>query len=114
MNLQKIIETLNLKVLTAADDFTQIEPSNGYASDLLSCVMVGAKTKGIWITLQAHVNIVAVAALLELSAVIITENAQPDAQTIAKAKEQSVTLLSTPLPSYTIAGRLWEIGLPGA
>jgi hypothetical protein len=52
-----------------------------------------------------------VAALLELSAVIITEGAMPDPGTIAKANEQDVTLLSTPQPSYEVAGKLWEMGI---
>jgi predicted transcriptional regulator len=89
----------------------EIVPTMGYASDMLSCVMVGAANKGLWLTLQAHVNIVAVAALLDLSAVIITEGAKPDAMTIAKANEQQITLLSTPESTYSIAGKLWELGL---
>ena len=67
-------------------------PSGGYTSDLLSCVMAGAKTRRVWVTLQAHLNIVAVAALLELSAVIITEGARPDPATIAKANEEGITV----------------------
>lgn len=111
MTLQEIITKLNLKVLTEPKDFTQCEPESGYASDLLSCVMAGAKSKGVWVTLQAHLNIVAVAALLDLSAVIITEDAQPDEATLARANEQGVTLLATSDPTFSVAGRLWELGL---
>ena len=111
MNLQTIIQNLDLKLLTDPKDFTEVAPTSGYTSDLLSCVMAGAKNKGIWITLQAHLNIVAVAALLELSAIIITEGAMPDPATIAKANQQEVTLLSTGQPSYEIAGKLWEMGI---
>jgi hypothetical protein len=73
--------------------------------------MAGAKANHLWITLQSHLNIVAVAALLEVAAVIITESAQPDPATIAKANEQGVVLLSTPKPTYEIDGRLWEMGI---
>jgi hypothetical protein len=111
MNLQQIIDHLNLTVLTDPRDFTSIQPNGGYSSDLLSCVMAGAKSNYIWITLQAHLNIVAVAALLEVAAIIITENAQPDPATIAKANEQGIILLSTPEPTYEIDGRLWEMGI---
>jgi imidazolonepropionase-like amidohydrolase len=111
MNLQEIINTLDLKILTQSEDFQSVHPGSGYSSDLLSCVMAGAKKAGIWVTLQAHINIVAVAALLELSAVIITEDAQPDEATIAKANQQGVTLLSTPKASFEIAGRLWQMGI---
>ena len=111
MNLQQIIDRLNLTLLTEPRDFAPIQPEGGYTSDLLSCVMAGAKSNYIWITLQSHLNIVAVAALLEVAAVIITENAQPDPATIAKANEQGVILLSTSKFTYEIDGKLWEMGI---
>ncbi len=73
--------------------------------------MANASRQGLWVTLQAHSNIVAVAALLDLAAVIITEGAAPDAATLAKAKEEGVTLLSTPRSTFFISGKLWEMGL---
>jgi DRTGG domain-containing protein len=111
MNLNKIIDELNLIVLTEPRDFGDITPTGGYSSDLLSCVMAGAKKGNLWITLQAHLNIVAIAALNELAAIIITENAQPDADSIAKANQQGVILLSTPQPTYEVNGKLWELGI---
>lgn len=111
MNLQEIIDQLNLTVLTEAKDFRKIEPTTGYTSDLLSCVMAGAPHHGIWVTLQAHANIVAVAALLDQSAVIISEGAIPDAATIAKANEEGMTLLSSEKPTFYVVGKLWEMGL---
>jgi hypothetical protein len=111
MNLQTLIDELHLKVLTTPKDFSSIQPSSGYTSDLLSCVMTGAEAKGVWVTLQAHMNIVAVAALLDISAIIITEGAQPDEETIAKANEEEITLLWTDQPSYPVVGKLWEMGL---
>ena len=111
MNLQQIIEKLDLTVLTEPRDFSAITPTGGYTSDLLSCVMAGAKNEYLWITLQAHLNIVAVAALLEVAAIIITEDAQPDQATIDKANQQGVVLLSTPKPTYEIDGKLWEMGI---
>lgn len=111
MNLQDIITALELKALTTPVDFSEINPTFGYASDLLSCVMAGASKKSLWVTLQAHGNIIAVAALLELSAVIITEGARPDQATIDKANQEGVILLSTELSTFYIVGRLWELGL---
>ena len=111
MTLQDVIDQLSLSVLTQPGDFTGITPTSGYTSDLLSCVMAGAKKGAVWVTLQAHLNIVAVAALLEMSAVIITEGAQPEAATINKANEEGITLLATDKQSFEVAGRLWELGL---
>lgn len=111
LTLDKIIQELNLTLLTDPKSFSDVVPSTGYTSDLLSCVMTGATHEGIWITLQCHANIVAVAALLELSAVIITEGAMPEPGTITKANQEEVVLLSTDKPSFYVAGRLWEMGM---
>jgi hypothetical protein len=111
MNLQQIIDQLSLTVLTTPRDFASIRPTGGYASDLLSCVMAGAKKGYLWITLQAHLNVVAIAALTEVAAVIITEGAQPDAASITRADQQGVTLLSTSQTTYKVNGKLWELGI---
>jgi len=111
MNLDEIIQILNLKILTNSKDFSTIKVKSGYCSDLLSCVMTGAEPEGLWITLMSHSNIVAVAALLDLAAIIITEDAQPDQQTIDKANEKGITMLSSPDPNYEVIGQLWELGL---
>lgn len=111
MNLQQIIDQLNLTVLTESRDFANIFPTGGYSSDLLSCVMAGAKKGNMWITLQAHLNIVAIAALNEVAAIVITENARPDAATIAKANQQGVILLSTSQATYETNGKLWQLGI---
>jgi hypothetical protein len=111
LTLAEIIMALELTTLTQPGDFSRTLPTAGYTSDLLSCVMASAAHHGIWVTLQAHTNIVAVAALLELCAVIITEGAMPDPATIAKANQEGVVLLSTTKPSFYVVGKLWEMGL---
>jgi len=111
MNLEQVITQLKLKVLTETKDFSTISLTQGYTSDLLSCVMAGAPRRSLWVTLQAHSNIVAVAGLLDLSAVIITEGAMPEEATIAKANEEGIILLSTTEPSFAVVGKLWVLGL---
>ncbi len=111
MTLQEIVGRLELTRLTADRDLSHVELDSGYSSDLLSCVMAGARRHGVWATLQSHINIVAVAALLELGAVIITEGTRPDDNTIARANEEGVNLFLTDKPSFWVVGRLWELGL---
>jgi putative N-acetylmannosamine-6-phosphate epimerase len=111
ITLAKIIENLNLEVLTESKDFDLINVANGYTSDLLSCVMAGAPNQSVWVTLQAHNNIIAVAALLDLTAIIITEGATPDPNTIKKANDEGVNLLRTADNSFQVVGKLWELGI---
>ncbi len=111
MTLQEIIDALDLTVLAGSKDFRQVIPTSGYTSDLLSCVMAGAKGQSVWVTLQAHMNVVAVAALLDVSAVIITEGALPEPAVITKANAENITLLSTDQSTFYVVGKLWEMGL---
>ena len=112
MTLAQIIAELNLKVLTDSEEFDQIAPTAGYASDMLSRVMACAPRDGaLWVTLQSHGNIVAVGAVLGLSAIIITEGEVPDRETVAKADEIGITLLSTARPTFEVVGRLWDMGV---
>jgi predicted transcriptional regulator len=111
MTLEQIIKSLDLEVLSAPKEISEITPTSGYISDMLSCVMTGAKNQSLWVTLQSHNNIVAVACLLDVAAIIITEGAKPDDETIQKAKEEGVALLSTPHNSFYVVGKLWELGI---
>lgn len=112
MNLAEICHALSLEVRTGAEHLDR-EVTGGYASDLLSCVMAKAQAGNIWVTLQAHPNIVAVASLLNLAGVIITEGVVPDEATVAKAEEEGVVLLLTPLTTFTVVGKLAALGIAG-
>lgn len=113
MNLAEICRALSLEVRTGADRLER-EVTGGYASDLLSCVMARAQAGNIWVTLQAHPNIVAVASLLNLAGVIITEGVIPDETTVSKAEEEGVALLLTPLTTFAVVGKLTALGIAAA
>lgn len=108
MKLDRVIELLGLTPLTPPRD-PAAEVSGGYVSDLLSDVMGHAEKETIWITLQVHRNVVAVAALKEVAAVVLVNGAVPDEQTLAEAREEGVALLTTPMPAFEAAGRLYEL-----
>ncbi len=110
MNLKDIIERLDLKVYSGNTDR---EVSGGYASDLLSDVIANAKPDNLWITLQTHMNIVAVANLKELSGIILINNREPEETTLSKAKEEDITILSTGMQCFELVGKLYEMGIHG-
>jgi hypothetical protein len=112
MNLNDVARQLDLKVIAPPSDTTR-EVCGGYASDLLSCVMARAGAGALWITLQSHPNIVAVAALLDLAGIIITENSPIDPATATKATEEGVALYASPLTTYSVIARLVEAGIRG-
>jgi hypothetical protein len=112
INLQTVIEKLSLEVVTSKESVDR-PVAGGYASDLLSCVMRGAKKDFLWVTLQSHVNVVAVASLLGLAGVVITEGNQPAPETIAQAETEKVVLLLTPKNTFSVIGQLIPLGIGG-
>lgn len=111
MQVTTIVEELELNVIHAAD--LARETSGGYASDLLSCAIAGATANDVWVTLQAHPNVIAVASLLDLSAVVITEGMRPDEETVRRAQEARINLLGTTKDTFTVVGQLTSLGLHG-
>lgn len=82
--------------------------SDVFCCDLLSRVMANAKKDGIWITVLTHMNIVAVAQLAEVGCVVIPDAIEVPEQTIAKAGEENINILSTPLSAYEICWRVHD------
>ena len=112
MHVRQVIKQLGLN-LTSGNQI-DVEITGGYASDLLSCVIAGAKAGNIWVTLQAHPNIIAVASLADLSAVIITEGISPDPETIQKAQETGIPLLTTAQDTFSTIVALAGLGIGGS
>ena len=110
MNIQDIVEALPIDVLTG-EALLDREVSGGYVADLLSCVMAGAAADNVWITLQTHANIVAVASLLGIAAIIVAEGAPVPEETLRKAQSQDMIVLSTPEPIYETVAQLVELGV---
>lgn len=110
MKIEDVIDGIP-HTLIAGQEFLDREVKTGYCSDLLSRVMAKGPKNGLWITVQTHINIIAVATLLEISCIIIPENISIEANTVEKAKEENVVIISSPLSAYELAGRLYDMGL---
>ncbi|HOK22562.1 MAG TPA: DRTGG domain-containing protein [Candidatus Hydrothermia bacterium] len=110
MKLAEIIGTLNLRIFTPGIvGFEDVEIKGGYVSDLLSDVIASLAKGDIWITIQKHFNIVAVAKLKDAGAILITKGFEPDKNTIDKANEEGVILLGTELGTFEITGKLYNL-----
>jgi predicted transcriptional regulator len=108
MKISEIITALELKVVSGQNGLSN-EISGGYVSDLLSDVMGNAKEGQIWITLQTHQNIIAVATLKDIAGIIIVKGFIPEADTIEKSNVENIPVLSTDLDTFNITGLLYEL-----
>jgi predicted transcriptional regulator len=110
MNVREFQDTLDLSVV-AGEKGLDREVRGGYCGDLLSDVMANSPIGCIWMTIQSHKNIMAVAVLKEMAAIILVNGHQPDDETKAKADEEGIPILLTPLSAYQIAGMLFQAGV---
>jgi len=110
MTIRQITEALSLDVLCSKENVDR-EIEGGYASDMLSCVMAGAQKGNIWITLLTHLNVIAVAVLLEIPAIIVSEHAPVEPPVLQKAEDEGIVILHSQEDTYTVVGKLYELGV---
>ena len=108
MKLSDIVKELSLEVKTCRDGL-QNDVTGAYVSDLLSDVMGNSKKGNVWITLQTHLNIVAVAGHAQLAGIILVGGREPQEAVMQKAEAENITIMSTPLTSFETAGRLYQL-----
>jgi len=108
MKLQEIIEKLNLQVLTKSE---AKNVQGVFISDLLSDVMTSANAGDLWLTVQTHHNIIAVANLVNIAAIVVTHGKKVPEETITLGNRYHVIILSTPKTIFEIASSLNAIGL---
>ncbi|MFA5863138.1 MAG: serine kinase [Phycisphaerae bacterium] len=114
MKLTEIARELDLEPLTpeilsdASPDITA-----GYVSDLLSDVLAHAPAQGVLVTVQVHMNVIAVAVHANLTAVIFAADRRPEPPVIEKAMAEKITLFVSKDSSFAIVGKLYSMGLRG-
>lgn len=113
MTLREVAEALDADVKTCRELLDR-EVTGGYVSDMLSDVLAHARKGNVWITLQTHLNIVAVAGMKELAGVIIANGRRPDEETLKRAAEETVPIMIARFPSFEVVGRLYSLGVPGS
>lgn len=108
VTLQSLLERLGAEILTRR---AKAEISGCYISDLLSDVLAHARPGVLWVTIQTHRNVVSVASMKDIGAVLITCGRKPEPAIVAEADEAGLVLLSTPLTTFEASARIWEAGV---
>lgn len=105
MTVKEMCEKINLTFVTG-EDLGDREVSGVYACDLLSWVIGRAEENAALVTVMTNVNVVAVAAMADLSCVILTEGVRADENALAKARDNDIILLSTDKTTYETCAAL--------
>ena len=110
MTIGEFIELTGSRLLTKDVDLdTQI--TCGYSCDLLSWVMSHGASGMAWVTVQTHMNVIAVATLMDLSAVIVPENIAVEQEVVDKAGEEGIALISSEKTAYALCGMMYAAGV---
>ena len=107
MTVKELAEKLNLEICCGTNGVDR-EIKGGYTSDLLSDVMGNAGEGHVWITLQTHKNIMAIASLKELAAIVLVKGLKPETETVEESENEHIPVLSTPLQTFEITGAIYE------
>jgi predicted transcriptional regulator len=110
MTVRDVAQELGLTICCGEEGLNR-QVTGAYAGDLLSDVIANSMAGNVWITMQVHVNIVAVAALKELSAIILVNGRRPSEDTLQRAHEEKVAILSAADQAFKVAGRLYAFGV---
>jgi len=108
MKVIDLKEQLGLTLYTENGDLNK-EISGGYISDLLSDVMGYASEGEVWITLQNHLNVVAIASLKDLACVVLVKGIEPTAEVVAKANAEGVSILGSSDKTFELAGKVYQL-----
>ena len=105
-----------IPLLSATNETPAVSPSRdvtcGYTCDLLSWVMAHGAEGMAWVTVQTHMNVVAVAVLAEMSCVILPENIDMEPESLKKAETEGLCVLKSPLSAFAICARMAAAGVP--
>ena len=107
----KLIELINILSLTVYSPTVvpDIEVTGGYACDLLSDVMGSVNEGQIWITLQTHRNVAAIATLKDVAAVLLIKGLKPDQEMLDKALAEEIPILGTNENAFEISGKIYHL-----
>lgn len=108
---------MKVKDLLKEDDFSLIAGERGiekelqgvYIGDLLSWVMAHLQENEVWVTIQSHINVIAVGVLNDASCILLAEGVNLDEDARKKADQESLPVLMSHMSAYELAIKINEL-----
>ena len=108
MTVKELVEKMNLTVFCGQENLDR-EIKGGYTSDLLSDVMGFAREGQVWITLQTHKNVLAIASLKELAAILLVKGNKPEDDMLEQAVDEGIPVLGTDAQTFETTGKVYQL-----
>jgi predicted transcriptional regulator len=110
--LRQVREILDAEVLVGADRL-DMEVSTAFGADLMSDVLAYAVSGCLLLTGLTNPQIVRIADVLDIAAVILVRGKKPSPETLQAAAAKNIPVLSTQYILFESAGRLYQNGIVG-
>ena len=104
MTVEELSRALSLETVVAGDGGREV--TGGYCGDLLSWVMGNVEADQIWITIMTNANVIAVALLRDVSAVLLSEGVEMEPEVLDKARGEKITVLRSNKSTYALCAAL--------
>ena len=113
MTIREVMEYVDGKVLIGEDRLDdRVDTACG--SDLMSDVLAFVKEKAVLITGLINPHVVRTSEMLDITCIVFARGKIPTDEILEMADEVGITVISTPLTTYTACGELYIHGLPGS
>jgi predicted transcriptional regulator len=112
LKLREVKEILDADVIVG-DEKLDIEVSTAFGADLMSDVLSFAKAGCLLLTGLTNTQVVRIANVLDMAAIILVRGKKPPAETISMAKSLQIPILTTKYILFETAGRLYAKGIVG-
>jgi len=110
MKVKELFDRFDVQVIAGEKGLNRLI-NDGYCGDLLSDVMANAPQGCIWLTVQGHQNVVAIAVLKEMAAIVLTGGHKADPETVERAGVEEIPILAWEGSAYDLAGRMHAAGV---
>ena len=112
MTIRQVMEIVDGKVLIGEDRLdARVDTACG--SDLMSDVLAFVKEKTVLITGLINPHVLRTAEMLDITCIVFSRGKMPSEEMLEMAEEIGITVISSPLTTYTACGELYVHGLPG-
>ena len=105
MIVGEMVQKLGLTCIAGKEGLRR-EVTGVYIGDLLSLAMANAKEGEVWLTVQGHLNAIAVAVLVNIPAIILVQGIQANEEMVQKAEEEEIAILTTDKGCYEVTKEL--------
>jgi predicted transcriptional regulator len=112
LKLRDVKEILNADVI-GGEEKLDIEVTTAFGADLMSDVLSFAKAGCLLLTGLTNTQVVRIANVLDMAAIILVRGKKPPAETISMAKSLQIPILTTKYILFETAGRLYAKGIVG-